>query len=179
MTATALHASALPSAFHSCSTVSTESRKHRHLYQSQIHSAAQQMKSNKHIKPMAIPLNLLSALAVSSTRDVSRSPHRACSISLADSADKEDIGGVGRRDELKLAASSRRVSFISALRREKGWEMMLSSFVRSSSRDGMEELRRMRDCSKSLGMVTLDRRESSGMEKVGMEMSIPINDVAR
>ena len=73
------------------------------------------------------------------------------------------MGGVGRRDELKLEASSRRVLFISDLSREKGWEMMESSLERSSSRDGIVEFRRTRDCSKSLGIVTLDRRESSGM----------------
>ena len=153
--------------------------RHFHLYHSQMHSAAQHRNSKRHMRPIARLLSFLSARAVSSTTDVSRSPHSADSMSRDASADRADMGGVGSRVELNPDASSSRVSFISAFKREKGWEMMLSSLLRNSSSDGILEFRRTRDCSKSLGIVTLDRRESSGMVNCGMEMSMPMSEVAR
>lgn len=124
-------------------------------------------------------LNLLSALAVSSTILVSRSPHRANSICLEFSEDREDMGGVGRRELLKDDASSSRVSFISDLRRTNGCWIIAFRRVRSSSSDGIDPFRRTRDCSKSFGMVTFSSRDKAGMENSGMEMSIPMSEVAR
>jgi hypothetical protein len=178
MIATALQASALPSRSESCSTSSTESFMAFHLRHSHTHKVAHTRRSTSIINPIETLASLFNAFAVSSTRLVSRLPQRSASICLLALADREERAGVGSIDVLKEAASSKRVAFISALRRSKGWAMSEETFSRRTSSEGIEELRRMREFWKSLETVTSSSRLREGMENWGMEMLTPIKLVA-
>jgi hypothetical protein len=93
-------------------------------------------------------------------------------------AERDDRDGVGSMDMLKDEASSRRVEFISALSRLKGFSMSVFSFSRRAVRDGMVALSRTSESWKSVETLTSWRLLREGIENWGMEMLTPMRLVA-
>lgn len=122
--------------------------------------------------------NFLRALAVLSTREVSRLPHNSCSISLADPADRDEREGVGSIEVLNEKASSSRVELISALSRLKGFSIRSSNFCRRADNDGMVAFSLTRESWKSVDTLTSCKLDKEGMENWGIEMLTPIRLVA-
>jgi hypothetical protein len=102
---------------------------------------------------------------------VSRSEQSSFVISSAYWADNEESGGVGSMEAFKLAASSRRVSFISSLSLSKGIARTWAILSFSSFKDGMVWFSRTRESSKFVGICTFSRADSEGIVISGMEKS--------
>ena len=99
---TTLHASGWPVEAHSFSMSSTVPCKALHRLHSQRQRTAQMSTSSRNIKPIATLDSLCKALAVSSIRLVSRSPHNSASKELADDADSCERAGTGSIELYKM-----------------------------------------------------------------------------
>jgi hypothetical protein len=92
------------------------------------------------------------ALAVSSIKLVSRSPHRSSWKAFALLADNWLREGTGRIDELNDAAISSRVSLISALSFSKGMEIRAFILSLSAAKVGRVSLSLMSESSNPVGI---------------------------
>ncbi len=95
--------------------------------------------------------------------EVSRPEHRSFDRSLALLAAREVRDGMGRMEELKLAAISRRALLISVLRSSNGVSTIESIFALRSLREGRELLSVTRVDSKVVGIVTFWSAVREGM----------------
>lgn len=171
--ATTLQGSFFPVIAHSSSTASTVSFIAFHLRHSQMQSAAQTRKRSRNMRPMETFDSLCSALAVSSIKDVSRPEHSSLDKSLPFCAERAERDGTGKMEELKLAAISRRVSFISALSISNGFSRISSSLALRSARVGRVVLSLISESSNPVGTLTFSKADRDGTENSGTEMVIP------